>query len=331
MSSGTVLGAGSGIGPFPIDEVQAAVRALRDGQFKNARPTWRQQSASPTAKQLGGGALPVQPSPISHGIRRGGDAPRWVPTPGERVLPVIASSGSCGASTLALAVAMTARIPARVIECCSASASGLAAASTAELGLHLSGWRHGRRDQVLLERASDVLAGVDEVPAPTDFDAATRDDATPFMTVLDIGWEIGQLVSIDSWVRDAVARADNVLVVALATVPGIRRLEVALELLAQNVTSPDRAFVAVRGPRRKKWPRGLQHAGGPQTRRALGDGALIEVPEDRALSMSGLGSRPLPPQLLAAASRVHDHIDPGDQPVDHLDASPVERPQIERP
>lgn len=314
------------LGPFALEEVQAAVRALRAGQFKNARPTWRPQDGTRTEPVLLGvdDARATQAAPAPREVR--GGSPEWTPAPGERVLAVIGSTGSCGASTVALAVALAAQIPARVLECCSASASGLAAASIAELGLHRSGWRHGRRDQVLIERASGVFAGVDEVPSPTEFSTAAQDGDNAVITVLDIGWEIGQLMATDCWVRDAVARADQVLVVAPATMPGIRRLEGTLELLAEHVAaSPDQTCVAVLGPRRKKWPRGLQHAGGPHARRALGNGALVEIPEDRELAISGLDSRPLPRQLLSAASRVHDHV----VLVDHQDEHRGEHRQIE--
>jgi hypothetical protein len=199
-------------------------------------------------------------------------------------------------------VALSAEVPARVVECCSASASGLAAATTAELGLHPSGWRQGRREQVLIERVSELLAAVDEVPAPAPFDAETH-HATR-LTVLDVGWEVGQVTTTESWIGDAVANADQVLVVSTATVPGMRRLEGALELLDIHAGdgAADRTWVAVLGPRRKKWPRGVEHAGGPHTRRALNSGRVVEIPQDRGLSIHGLDSRPVPPVLLAAAA-----------------------------
>lgn len=50
----------------------------------------------------------------------------------------------------------------------------------------------GKRDHVLLERAGEVLAGVDEIPLPID--AENEDPA-----VLDIGWEAGQLLATDCY------------------------------------------------------------------------------------------------------------------------------------
>lgn len=294
--------------PFALNEVQAAVRALQTGEFRDARPTAR-LTADPTAR-TGTEKPPTQTGRTHH---RGADATSWTPHAGERVIAVIGSSGSSGASTVALAVGLSAEVPVRVIECCSASASGLAAATTAELGLHPSGWRQGRREQVLIERASEVLAGVDEVPAPAPFDPGAEHPTR--LTVLDIGWEVGQLTTTDTWVTDAVASADQVLLVTTATVPGMRRLEGALELLAEHADQTtqagwsvtDRTWVAVLGPRRKKWPRGVEHAGGPHTRRALNSGRVVEIPEDRGLSIHGLDSRPVPRSLLAAAAAAHPH------------------------
>lgn len=298
--------------PFALDEVQAAVRALQAGEFRHARPT-----SNPTGNPTGRATSEPATHPDRTGQDRGQrsfEAASWTPEAGERVVAVIGSAGSTGASTVALAIAMSADVPARVVECCSASASGLAAASTAELGLHPSGWRQGKRDQVLIERASEVLAGVDEVPAPTSTEHAAQ------LTVLDIGWEIGQLVATDSWVTDALAAAAQIVVVTTATIPGMRRLDGALELLGtQGSPSPhggpgapeqggalsERTWVAVLGPRRKKWSRGIEHAGGPTARRVLASDRLVEIPEDRGLAVHGLDSRPVPPALLSAAARLH--------------------------
>ena len=290
-SSNLHLGSGRPSRPYALEEVQAAVRALQAGEFRDARPATRPTDPDAhTAQPRNAGRTPAQT-----------EAADWTPQAGERVLAVIGTSGSSGASTVALAVALSAEQPARVVECCSASASGLAAATAAELGLHPAGWRQGRREQVLIERVCEVLAGVGEVPSPTPAEHPAQ------LTVLDIGWEVGQLTTTESWVSDAVASADQVLLVSTATVPGMRRLEGALELLVNHAGAHviDRTWVAVAGPRRKKWPRGVEHAGGPHTRRALNSGRLVEIPEDRGLSIHGLDSRLVPPALLAAAAHAH--------------------------
>jgi hypothetical protein len=215
----------------------------------------------------------------------------WEPGPGERVLPVIGCAGSCGASTISMALAGAAAMPARVVECSSVTASGLAAASTAELGLHDSGWTRGTRDGVLLERASNVLVSIQEVLMPSVPD---RDIG---LTVLDIGWEIGQVLTTPAWLGVQVRGADLVVLVTTATVPGLRRLESALDLLAGTSTC-----AAVIGPRPRKWSRPVGYSAGPRTRALEADGRLIDVPKDQALAITGLDATPLPASLLQAAA-----------------------------
>src|SRR3546814_4783574 len=66
----------------------------------------------------------------------------------------------------------------------------------------------------------------------------------------------------------------------------MRRAGVAMDLLAGH-WQPEQIAIAVRGPRRKKWPRGLEHAGGPAVRRALDADRCVEIPEDRELAVNG--------------------------------------------
>jgi len=260
--------------PVGVDELKRAWRALNAGEFR-------------TGPGAGKG-------PRGRGTAAEDD---WTPADGEHTIAVIGCAGSVGASTVALATGLAAVAPVRVIECCSVTASGLAAASTAELGLHPTDWRQGKRDHVLLERASEVLAGVDEVPLPTD----AEHDAQ--LTILDIGWEAGQLLATDCWLAEAVRTADQVVLVTTATVPGMRRAGVVMDLLAGH-WQPEQITLAVRGPRRKKWPRGLEHAGGPAVRRVLDADRCVEIPEDRELAVNGLDSRPVPAPLISAARQL---------------------------
>lgn len=260
--------------PVGVDELKRAWQALNAGEFR-------------TGPGAGKG-------PRGRGIAAEDD---WTPADGEHTIAVIGSTGSVGASTVALATGLAAAAPVRVIECCSVTASGLAAASTAELGLHPTDWRQGKRDHVLLERASEVLAGVDEVPLPTDAEHDTQ------LTVLDVGWEAGQLLATDCWLAEAVRTADQVVLVTTATVPGMRRAGVVMDLLAGH-WQPEQITLAIRGPRRKKWPRGLEHAGGPAVRRVLDADRCVEIPEDRDLAVNGLDSRPVPAPLISAARQL---------------------------
>jgi hypothetical protein len=221
----------------------------------------------------------------------------WSPATGEHTIAVLGCAGSVGASTIALATGLAARSPVRVVECCSVTASGLAAASTAELGLHPTGWRQGKLDHVLLERASEVLAGVDAVPPPTESGHEHQ------LTILDVGWEAGQLLATDCWLAETVRSASQVILVTTATIPGMRRLGIGIDLLPTR-WQPEQLGFAVRGPRRKKWPRGIEHAGGPTLRRALVADRCVQIPEDRELAVNGLDSRPLPGPLIRAARQL---------------------------
>jgi len=269
--------------PVGVDELKRAWDAVNAGEFR-----------------AGAGA---GKGPRGRGTAAADD---WSPAAGEHTIAVIGCAGSVGASTIALAAGLAAAAPVRVIECCSVTASGLAAASTAELGLHPTDWRQGKRDHVLLERASEVLAGVDEIPLPIDAEHETQ------LTILDVGWEAGQLLATDCWLAEAVRTADQVVLVTTATVPGMRRASVALELLA-NHCQPEQIALAVRGPRRKKWTRGLEHAGGPALRRALVADRCVEIPEDRELAVNGLDSRPVPAPLISAARQL---LEPAHLPTD---------------
>ena len=270
--------------PVGVDELKRAWHALNAGEFRTGP---------------GAGKGP-------RGRRGTAAEDNWSPADGEHTIAVIGSAGSVGASTVALTTGLAAAAPVRVIECCSVTASGLAAASTAELGLHPTDWRQGKRDHVLLERASEVLAGIDEIPLPTAAENETQ------LTILDIGWEAGQLLATDCWLAEAVRAADQIVLVTTATVPGMRRAGVAMDLLA-GYWQPEQIALAVRGPRRKKWPRGLEHAGGPAVRRALDADRCVEIPEDRALAVNGLDSRPVPAPLISAARQL---LEPAHLPTD---------------
>jgi hypothetical protein len=229
-----------------------------------------------------------------------GQLRKWLPV--ETVIPVIGAGGGVGASTLALALATASPVRARVIECCSASASGLAAASTAELGATNTGWRRGMRDgvhhRILLERAVHPIAIAAAVPLPTNSDRPVA------VTVLDCGWDLDHLLA-DGWLAELVAAAPTVVLAANATVPGMRRLEVALDAV-----QADRAHVGVLGPRRKKWGRLVEGSLGPATRALDASGGLVEVPLDRYLRVQGLTATPLPRPLIAAATQLLDLLLP---------------------
>lgn len=218
----------------------------------------------------------------------------------ETVVPIISAGGSVGATTLALALSTASSAPARVVECCSASASGLASASTAELGATDTGWRRGLREglhhRILLERAAERITTAAAVPLPAD------PDPTVAITFLDCGWDLDQLLA-DGWLAELVTAASALVVATTATVPGMRRLEVALDALqAAQVTA------AVLGPRRKKWGRPVEGSLGPATRALDAVDGLVEIPLDRDLGVHGPTSRSLPQPLLNAAAQLLDRL-----------------------
>lgn len=252
--------------PVAVDELRRAWLAVQAGDFRHPLPKGRPLP-------------PASPPP----------AEEWTPASGERVVPVLGGSGSCGATTVALALASAVEGRARVVECASASASGLAAASTAELGADDHGWVHGTRDHVQLDRADGVRTHLDAVPTPSPMEA-------PVVTVVDLGCQLERILADPGWLADLLADAPTIVVVARATVPGLRRLESALHTL-----DADRAIAAVVGPPRRRWPRPVAHSVGDLTGELIEAGLLVEVPEDRTLAVHGLTPDPLPAGLLAAA------------------------------
>jgi hypothetical protein len=257
-----------------VAELQRAWHAVKSGQFRRAV-----QAESLTA-------------PF-----RARTVPSWTPGGDERVLPVVRCAGAYGATTFALALATVAETVARVVECSSVTASGLAAASTAELGAHSSGWVQGSRGDVLLQRTGVALASLHDVPSPMPAEKST-------LTVLDVGWELGQVLNTPSWLAAQLSQAAAVIVVTCATVPGLRHLEGALALLDGTST-----VVAVVGPPRKRWPKPVQHTAGVLTRAADQAGRVVVIPWDPRLAVAGLDSTPLPATLLDAAAAVLQRVD----------------------
>lgn len=278
--------------PVDVDELKRAWHAVRAGEFRT-------------------------PQRQARGHERGEAqvVNAWTPDPWEELLVVLGCAGSTGATTVALAMGLSAMAPVRVVECGSVTASGLAAASTAELGLHPDGgWLQGRRDHVLLERASEILRGPHAVPQPIPAQPLSyvgqEKSVSSCLTILDAGWEAGQLLIAGSWLAETVRAAGYLVLTTRATAPGMRRLEGVLDLLSGS-RDLEQVRVAVIGPRRKKWPRGIEHAGGSGVRRVLEAGHCVEIPEIPALATAGLDSRPLPVAVVDAARRLlPTHIQP---------------------
>lgn len=207
-------------------------------------------------------------------------ATAWTPAPGEHVVAVVGCAGGVGASTVALALATAAGVPARVVECCSPLASGFSAAANAELGTE-DPWRRGSRGDVLLERP---ISGDATVPVPTE--------SSVKWTFVDTNWTT--VSGPGGWLASALRTLDDVVLVSNATVPGVRRLESCAELLGRD------AFGLVVGPTIKRWPRPVKVAAA----RIPALVHLADFPLDSRLQVTGLTPDPLPAPLLKAAQNV---------------------------
>ena len=256
--------------PVAVEELRRAWLAVQAGAFRH--PATR--PPAPPAPQA---AAPAGPT-----------ASVWTPASGERVLPVVGAAGSSGATTVALALATSAGGRARVVECCTASHSGLVAASTAELGADDVGWLHGSRYLVLLDRADGPRPTLDAVPAPPPAEA-------PLLTIVDVGHQLEQILAGSGWLSGLLTGGPMVVLVARATVPGLRRLESSLHLLAGVPVA------AVVGPPLRRWPRPVRSSVCRLTGSLIESGRLVQVPEDRQLAALGITPRPLPGPLLGAA------------------------------
>jgi hypothetical protein len=273
-TSPTTRAAGERRAAVGVDELRRAWRAAQAGQFRRGRPGLATATlAPPPGPPTPSGSLPLT------GLR-------WEPF--EPVVAVVACSGPTGASAVALAMATVAGA-ARVIDCVGAGVSGLAAASTAELGRPDLRWVRASRDRVLIDRVDDPPLGAGPVPVPPVADRPLE------LSVVDLGCDVGQVAASGSWLSELLT--GRVVVVSAATVPGMHRLERALRLLEHG--DP---VAVVLGPRRRRWPREAARELGPKGRALDRAGRLIDAPQNRRLRVRGLDAAPLPPPLLAAAA-----------------------------
>lgn len=214
-------------------------------------------------------------------------AATWHPESAEQVVVVVGCHGGAGASTVALGLAEAA-VSARVVECCTAAASGLAAASSAEFGVSGDGWTRGSRASVMLERRADRVSSAAGCSPPSP-------GSLP-LTVVDCGWDVDLLASGDGWLGDLVRNESVVVVVARPTLPGLRRLEAATGLLGQG------RVVAVVVGLEKRWPRQVERALGLHGRALRAAGRLVCLPHDPGLAVNGLTPEPLPASIVTGCS-----------------------------
>lgn len=208
----------------------------------------------------------------------------WAVAHGQRVVLVRGCGGSSGATTVALALATVAG-RARVVETCGGIDSGLAFAAGAELGTVERHWLRGSRDQVIIERRPESADSPQRVPLPADSDLP--------LTVVDSSWDVALLLGSPGWLGD-LARTGIAVLVARATIPGLRRLEAATRLLG----APRVVAVTVGA---KRWPRPVEQSAGAAVRHLRDEGRVIHVPHEPKVAVSGLTPDPLPSAILRPA------------------------------
>lgn len=249
---------------YSVDEVRRAAAALEAGEFRTGFPGQRRTRTTV--------------------------AEAW--DPNEPVLVVAGAGARVGATVAATAIAEAAGIEVRLVEAGPMHTTGLADATTAELGVLETGWRQGHRDMVLIERTTSSYERPEDVPAPAPTERA--------LTVVDAGWDLTRVLSSTSWICDALTSHPLVLTTT-ATAPGMRALDTALGVCGR---ADDDVHVVVLGADRKKWPKAVTTAATGAVTRLAHSGRLHTLPYDRHLAISGLDRAPLPPAVLRAAKSV---------------------------
>lgn len=208
--------------------------------------------------------------------------------PPESVVLVLSAHGGAGGSTVALSVA-TAAGAARVVECCTVSASGLAGASTAELG-GAGNWQRGSRGPVLIDRLPSRITSAMEIPVPAECDVP--------LTIVDCSTDPDVIAHSGGWLGDLVRKANQLIIVARPSMPGLRRLEAGLDVLGDARCSP--VLVGV-----SKWSRALDQMAGHRLRALYNAGLVVTMPFDPGLAQQGLSTDPLPAAVVAVGSNLN--------------------------
>jgi hypothetical protein len=259
-----------------VEAMSAAVLAIRAGAFDGAPPT---AAAS---------ALTAQPP-------RGVGA-SWAAAAVDRpVVLVVAGHAGAGASTVALTVAegLAAGRPVSLVEYAEPTRSGLASASTIELGVD-GAWRVGRRGR--LDVLRPARSSVDDPPAPPGLGDGDR------LLVVDAGRALTRAL-----LHARTSSAPSaVVVVTRVTVPAIRQTEHVLAAVGGD------AWVAAVGPSR--WPRAVVASCGSNLGRLRSQGRVVRVPLDARLEVSGLTGDRLPRSVAVAGRRLAGALVPAGPP-----------------
>lgn len=279
-----------GEAPLTVEAMRAAIIAIRAGLFDHLG-----HADADAPEALVGAAMSLRP---------GGCVP-WRDADGAVVL-VLAGHAGAGASmvALALAEALTAHRPVQLVEYAEPLRSGLAAASSIELGLDETGWRRGRRGQLDIARLARP-APVGKLPPPPADGKADR------LLVVDPGWPLTAALQH----ADRCERFDpgqRVVVVTRLTVPAVRQTEHLLSALGPQACAG--ASVAAVGPNR--WPRAVDASHGPNLSTLWSDGRVVRIPMDARLEASGLTADPLPKVVATAGRELATLLVPPDAPAE---------------
>ena len=236
---------------FSLAELRAAYTALHSGAFTTDPAPQPETAAEEVAER---------------------------PAVADAVVGVVGVSGGVGTTTVALAIA-EALGAARLVELTAPHTSGLAAASSAELGTQ-HGWSIGTRHRLRLERR-------------TDPDATILPDVAAGLTVLDLG----------TW-AETLPTVSVLVVVAACSVPSVRRLNARLDTL-------DRVPVVsvITGVPGRALPKPVGSVCGPRLRAAAAEGRLLLVPECPSLRVGGVTADPLPRRLQSAVDVIKSCVE----------------------
>jgi len=256
-----------------VAELQAALVAAQRGDF--AAAAWGGHRSAHSSRATGPGAT------AESAWRLG-----W------STVTVLAGHAGAGASTVALAIAeaaSTAGTRVELVDCADPGRSGLAGVSTAELGGDSLGWRRARRGHIQVDRLTDRIEALTDVPTPRL--VAGSEPAGAGLLVIDLGWPATATISTPGWISELIAN-EPIVVVCRVSVPGVQQTD---QLLAEL---PRPAIVAAVGPRR--WPGVVNASCGAGLRAAQASGRIVTVPTVGPLAVTGLTADPLPRPLAVA-------------------------------
>ncbi|WP_344769960.1 hypothetical protein [Aeromicrobium panaciterrae] len=121
--------------------------------------------------------------------------------------------------------------------------------------------------------------------------------------MLDLNWDLALIDAAECWMTPLL-RSAPMIVVSVATVPGLWALDHALHVTGRATT----AICVLLGPSTKKWPKSLHNATPPAVRAVDVAERLFTVPLDASLGLSGLNPDPLPTHLVAACQTIFDRV-----------------------